>query len=182
MKKKLSIGPKLYIALMFLFFYLPILVTMIFSFNSSKSLTKFTGFSLKWYEKLVTDSNIISAVYVSISIAIIATLVSTVLGTITAIGLSRSRKVVKEWLLNVNRERNLEQLKLTNRINDFVHICKNGERLCDNAFGTYSFLYTLCNYKCVSESKNNGPQSCKRGNGFGCNTFSGVNKSNSSND
>ena len=102
MKKKLSIGPKLYIALMFLFFYLPILVTMIFSFNSSKSLTKFTGFSLKWYEKLVTDSNIISAVYVSISIAIIATLVSTVLGTITAIGLSRSRKVVKEWLLNVN--------------------------------------------------------------------------------
>lgn len=102
MKKKLSIGSKLYIALMFLFFYLPILVTMIFSFNSSKSLTKFTGFSLKWYEKLVTDSNIISAVYVSISIAIIATLVSTVLGTITAIGLSRSRKVVKEWLLNVN--------------------------------------------------------------------------------
>lgn len=102
MKKKLSLGPKLYIALMFLFFYLPILVTMIFSFNSSKSLTKFTGFSLKWYEKLVTDSNIISAVYVSISIAIIATLVSTVLGTITAIGLSRSRKVVKEWLLNVN--------------------------------------------------------------------------------
>ena len=46
MKKKLSLGPKLYIALMFLFFYLPILVTMIFSFNSSKSLTKFTGFSL----------------------------------------------------------------------------------------------------------------------------------------
>lgn len=102
MKKKISIGSKLYIALCFLFFYLPIAVTMFFSFNSSKSLTKFTGFSLRWYEKLLTDSNIISAVYVSISIAVIATLISTVLGTITAIGLSKSRKVLKEWLLNVN--------------------------------------------------------------------------------
>ncbi len=102
MKRKLSIGPKLYIGLMFAFFYLPILVTMFFSFNASKSLTSFSGFSLRWYEKLVTDSNIISAVYVSVSIALIATLISTVLGTITAIGLSKSKKVLREWLLNVN--------------------------------------------------------------------------------
>lgn len=102
MKKKISISSKLYITLCFVFFYLPIAVTMFFSFNSSKSLTKFTGFSLRWYEKLLTDNNIISAVYVSISIAVIATIVSTILGTITAIGLSKSRKVLKEWLLNVN--------------------------------------------------------------------------------
>lgn len=102
MKKKISIGSKLYITLMFVFFYLPILVTMFFSFNSSKSLTNFAGFSLRWYRKLLTDNNIISAVYVSISIALIATVVSTILGTITAIGLSKSRKVLKEWLLNVN--------------------------------------------------------------------------------
>jgi spermidine/putrescine transport system permease protein len=102
MKKKLSIGPKLYIILCFIFLYLPIAITMFFSFNASKSLTKFTGFSLRWYEKLLTDQNILSAVYVSISIAIISTLISTVLGTITAIGLSRSRKVLKEWILNVN--------------------------------------------------------------------------------
>ena len=102
MKRKLSIGPKLYIVLMYAFFYLPILVTMVFSFNSSKSLTSFSGFSLRWYEKLVTDSNIIAAVYVSVSIALIATLVSTVLGTITAIGLSKSKKILKVWILNVN--------------------------------------------------------------------------------
>lgn len=100
--KKLSIGPKLYIALCFIFFYLPIAITMFFSFNSSKSLTKFTGFSLKWYKKLLEDQEILSAVYVSLSIAVIATLVATVLGTITAIGLSRSRKVLKEWILNIN--------------------------------------------------------------------------------
>lgn len=102
MNKKISIGSKLYITLCFAFFYLPILITMFFSLNSSKSLTKFTGFSLRWYKKLLTDESILSAVYVSLSIAIIATLISTILGTITAIGLSRSRKILKEWLLNVN--------------------------------------------------------------------------------
>ncbi len=102
MRKKASIGSKLYIALCFIFFYLPIAVTMFFSFNSSKSLTKFTGFSLKWYKKLLEDQDILAAVYVSISIAVIATLVATILGTITAIGLSRSKKVLKEWLMNIN--------------------------------------------------------------------------------
>ncbi len=101
--KKISLGPKLYVALCFLFFYLPIGITMFFSFNSSKSLTKFTGFSLKWYEKLLTDQDILSAVYVSISIAIFATILSTILGTITAIGLSKNRRVLKEWILNINQ-------------------------------------------------------------------------------
>ena len=167
---------------MFLFFYLPILVTMIFSFNSSKSLTKFTGFSLKWYEKLVTDSNIISAVYVSISIAIIATLVSTVLGTITAIGLSRSRKVVKEWLLNVNNMPIMNPDIVTAIGLMILFTSARMERGYVTMLLAHIAFCTLCNYKCVSESKNNGPQSCKRGNGFRCNTFSGVNKSNSSND
>ena len=99
---KISIGPKLYIALCFAFFYLPIAVTMFFSFNSSKSLTHFTGFSAQWYEKLIHDQNILAAVYVSISIAIFATLASTILGTITAIGLTKSRRLLKEAILNIN--------------------------------------------------------------------------------
>ena len=93
---------KFYIVLCFLFFYLPILVTMVFSFNSSKSLTKFTGFSLRWYEQLIHNNEVVSAVYVSLTIAVLATLISTVLGTISAIGLSKSRKVLKEYLTNVN--------------------------------------------------------------------------------
>lgn len=93
---------KFYMILCFLFFYLPILVTMVFSFNSSKSLTKFTGFSLRWYEELVHNNEVVSAVYVSLTIAVLATLISTVLGTISAIGLSKSRKILKEYLMNVN--------------------------------------------------------------------------------
>ncbi len=66
------------------FFYLPILVTMIFSFNSSKSLTRFTGFSMRWYTELLHNTEVSKAVYVSVTIAILATVISTVLGTITA--------------------------------------------------------------------------------------------------
>ena len=102
MKKRGKLGSIIYIAICFAFFYIPIIVTMVFSFNSSKSLTRFTGFSLRWYQALVEDRNVMSAVGVSLSIAVIATAVATILGTITAIGLSRSRRVVKEWLVNVN--------------------------------------------------------------------------------
>ncbi len=100
--KKRRIGSILYIALCFAFFYIPIIVTMVFSFNSSKSLTKFSGFSFRWYSALVSDRDIVSAVWVSLSIALLSTIISTILGTITAIGLSKSRKVLKEWILNVN--------------------------------------------------------------------------------
>ena len=97
-----KLGSGLYIALCFLFLYLPILVTMIFSFNSSKSLTKFEGFSLMWYERLFSDAEIMEAVYVSLSVAFLATVISTILGTITAIGLSKSRKILKEIIVNIN--------------------------------------------------------------------------------
>lgn len=100
MKKK--IGSILYITVCFLFLYLPILVTMIYSFNSSKSLTSFESFSLRWYENLFTSGEIVNAVYVSITIALLATAISTVLGTITAIGLSKSRRILKEVIINVN--------------------------------------------------------------------------------
>ena len=102
MRKKNSLFSKFYIAICFAFFYLPILVTMIFSFNSSKSLSKFTGFSLRWYKALLENSEIMSAVYVSVTIAILATIASTVLGTMTAIGLSKSRKIIKDMVLGMN--------------------------------------------------------------------------------
>lgn len=93
---------RFYVALCFLFFYLPIAVMMIFSFNSSKSLSHFTGFSVKWYKELMGNYEVISAVIVSVTIAVLATVISTALGTVTAIGLSKSRRFLKEYLLNVN--------------------------------------------------------------------------------
>ncbi len=102
MKRISKLSSWVYIVLCFALFYLPILVTVIFSFNDSKSLTNFTGFSMRWYGELISSSEIMSAVYVSLSIAVIATAVSTALGTITAIGLSKCRKVLRDWTLNMN--------------------------------------------------------------------------------
>ena len=102
MQKKTSFFQKFYVVICLVFFYLPILVTMIFSFNSSKSLTRFTGFSMRWYTELLHNTEVSKAVYVSVTIAILATVISTVLGTITAIGLSKSRKVLKEMVLTIN--------------------------------------------------------------------------------
>ena len=100
--RKTGIGGKVLLAFTMFFFYLPILVTMVFSFNSSKSLSKFTGFSLRWYKALLENSEIMSAVYVSVTIAILATIASTVLGTMTAIGLSKSRKIIKDMVISMN--------------------------------------------------------------------------------
>lgn len=102
MKKKTSVGSKIILTLTMLFFYLPILYIIIFSFNDSRSLTKFSGFSLRWYEKMFADSTMMEAVLYTVIIALIATVVSTVVGTITAIGLSKSRKVVQKMVERIN--------------------------------------------------------------------------------
>ena len=102
MKKKTSAASKVILTLTLLFFYLPILYIIVFSFNDSRSLTKFSGFSLRWYEKMFADSTMMEAVLYTVIIALIATVVSTVVGTITAIGLSKSRKVVQKMVERIN--------------------------------------------------------------------------------
>ncbi|MBQ8730360.1 MAG: spermidine/putrescine ABC transporter substrate-binding protein, partial [Lachnospiraceae bacterium] len=72
MKKSKSIFSNLYIILVFAIMYAPILISMVFSFNSARSLAKFEGFSLKWYQELLADRDIISAVTVSLTVAVIA--------------------------------------------------------------------------------------------------------------
>ena len=91
-----------YLILILLFIYLPILYVVLFSFNESKSLSKFTGFSLKWYENMFQDRTMLQSIYYTVLVAVIATVVSTVVGTITAIGLSKSKRVIRTLVLEVN--------------------------------------------------------------------------------
>ena len=101
--KKQGLTSKIVLGLTLLFFYLPILYIIVFSFNSTRSLTSFGGFSLRWYEKMFSDSAMMEAVFYTVIIAVIATAVSTVVGTITAIGLSKSKKVVQQIVEGVNQ-------------------------------------------------------------------------------
>lgn len=102
MKRKTGIVSKLILALTLLFFYLPIVYIIFFSFNESRSLTTFTGFSLRWYEKMFSDSTMMESILYTVLIAVIATVVSTVVGTLTAIGLSKSKKVVQRLVERIN--------------------------------------------------------------------------------
>lgn len=102
MSKDKRVLGKVGMALLLVFFYAPILFMVIFSFNSSKSLTHFTGFSLRWYEAMLKNHGMMESLYVTIVIALLATVISTIIGTITAIGLSKSKKVLRAFVSQVN--------------------------------------------------------------------------------
>ena len=100
--RKTGIGGKVLLALTMIFFYLPILYIIVFSFNGSRSLTHLEGFSLRWYEKMFADSNMMEAVVYTIVIAVLATVISTIAGTLAAIGMSRSKKILRNLVDQVN--------------------------------------------------------------------------------
>lgn len=102
MSKDKRVLGKVGMVLLLVFFYAPILFMIIFSFNSSKSLTHFTGFSLCWYEAMLKNHGMMESLYVTIVIALLATIISTIIGTITAIGLSKSKKVLRAFISQVN--------------------------------------------------------------------------------
>ena len=100
-KEKRSFG-KILMVLTLIFFYLPIVYMVIFSFNIGKSLTSFSGFSLRWYRHMMESHTMMESLYTTFSIALIATAISTVVGTISAIGLSKSKKIVQNLMEQVN--------------------------------------------------------------------------------
>ena len=102
MKKNNRTFGKVLMTLMIIFFYLPILYMIIFSFNEGKSLTSFTGFSLRWYKHMLASHDMMESLYTTFGVAFLATAVSTVVGTIAAIGLSKSKKIVRDLMDQVN--------------------------------------------------------------------------------
>lgn len=101
MKKKRKIGSKIYVALVMVFLYLPIAVLILYSFNDGKT-SVWKGFTLKWYYELFNNSAIMTSLYNTLIIAVLAALVSTVLGTLAAIGIYNMKKPVRSLVTNVS--------------------------------------------------------------------------------
>lgn len=93
---------RLYTFLIFLFLYAPIIVLIIFSFNNSKSRGVWNGFTLKWYIELFKDKEVLKALYNTILIATTTAIISTILGTIAAIGIFNMQGLSKKVVLNLN--------------------------------------------------------------------------------
>ena len=84
---------RLYLSfILFLFCMFPIVVLIVYSFNAGKSRAKWEGFSLHWYADLFQDAAILKALYVTLSVAVIAAVAATILGTLAAIGIHAMRK------------------------------------------------------------------------------------------
>lgn len=102
MKNKLSRKARFYLVLVFIFLYAPIFVMALFSFNSSTSTYMFTGFSLKWWKEMFSQSAAMSALGNSVVLAIATAICSTVIGTVSTIGIfTIKNKIYKKSLMTV---------------------------------------------------------------------------------
>ena len=97
-----KIFSKVYVAFIFLFLYAPIIVLIVFSFNNSKSRSVWNGFTLKWYLELFKDQSIIHAFFITLLVAILASIIATVLGTLAAIGFNNMKKAPRKFYMQVN--------------------------------------------------------------------------------
>ena len=91
MMNKMKLSSKIYTGLIFAFLFAPIVILLIFSFNSSKSLSVFDEFSFKWYRELLKDRHTLEALRNTLVLAASATVISTIMGTAAAVGIDRIR-------------------------------------------------------------------------------------------
>ena len=91
---------RIYTGLVFLFLFAPIVILLVFSFNEAKSLSVFSGFSLKWYRELFADRDTLDAVRNTLTLAALASLVSTVMGTAAAVGIYRLKNPIVRGILD----------------------------------------------------------------------------------
>lgn len=89
---------RLYLTLIYLFLYLPIFILILYSFNASKYSVSWTGFTWKWYEKVLENSSLMEAALNSLSIAALSSIFATILGTIGAVALFRYHFKGKRFL------------------------------------------------------------------------------------
>ena len=99
----MKIFGKIYLGVIFAVMYLPLLVMVFFSFNASNSTATFTGFSLHWYEEMLRDSAAMDALKNTLLLAVVSTVIATILGTLAAVGIFGMRnKWFKTGVLSVS--------------------------------------------------------------------------------
>lgn len=102
MKTRSRIGNRLFMGLVFLFLYAPIILLIVFSFNEGNSSVVWKGFSLKWYASLFHNRIIMESVYTTLLVSLLATVIATFAGTFAAIGFYNMRRRWREPLMTVN--------------------------------------------------------------------------------
>ena len=100
-KNKTSVSGSIYLVIMLIFLYAPIVLLILYSFNEGKSMSHWTGFSLKWYVELFKDRDMMQAVSVTISVAVLSALFATIIGTFAAIGIHSMKKKNRSIIMGI---------------------------------------------------------------------------------
>ena len=98
MRKKLE---KIYMALIFILLYAPIVTLVVLSFNASKTRAKWGGFTLHWYRSLFANTEIMNALYTTLIIALLASAIATILGTLACIGINSMSKKSRTLFMGI---------------------------------------------------------------------------------
>ena len=101
-KRNNSLFNRVFMVLVFLFLYAPIVLLIIFSFNDGNSNMVWKGFSLRWYEKLFSDQLVMESLYKTLLVSLLATVIATIAGTFAAIGFYAMRRRMRNPLMTVN--------------------------------------------------------------------------------
>ena len=91
---------KVYTAILFLFLFAPIVIILVFSFNSGNSLSVLSGFSTYWYKELFHDANTLGALRNTLILALCAAILSTIIGTAAAVGINKLRSKYMKAAMN----------------------------------------------------------------------------------
>ena len=102
MTRKPGLTGRIYTAFILFFLYAPIFVLIVFSFNSTKSRSVWSGFTLDWYQALLSDASIMNAFYTTIVIALLSAVIATIAGTLAAVGFFNMRKRWRVPLVQIN--------------------------------------------------------------------------------
>ena len=92
---------KIYMAIVFAFLYIPIVVLIVNSFNASKSRSVWTGFTFDWYKRLLSNQTILTSLGNTLIIAVIASVSATIIGTAAAIGIFNMKKIMRTFIMNI---------------------------------------------------------------------------------
>ena len=149
-----------YLALILIFLYLPIIVLIVQSFNAGKSRAKWEGFSFRWYTELFQDTRIMNALTVTVTIALLAMVVATILGTLAAIGIHAEGLQADIPEIFAYKERISRQL--CGGV-ESLPLHEGRPRLCDDAAGAHHVRYALRHPIGAAEAQANEPTHLRSG-------------------
>ena len=96
-----NISKKIYLTLIILFLYLPIFVLIVASFNDSKILGNWNGFTLRWYTELFDNASIMNALRTTLILALLASVIATVLGTLACLTIAKMKKSTRKIIMSI---------------------------------------------------------------------------------